>query len=152
MTDVVTEPGTGAPAGCRSDPYSTRHRGPSDTSGNGGLAAGGPEFYMPDLIEAGVPLGGRVVVVSDLHLAAVPTDASRIVADELAELLTGWSGPGAFVIAGDGFEMLAGTADVGAILDAHPQFAAALSAFTAGAGPPVDRPVRQPRRAAGLGR
>ncbi|MGH9098366.1 MAG: hypothetical protein ACRDWB_13195, partial [Acidimicrobiales bacterium] len=130
MTDVVTEPGTGAPGrGAGADPYSTRHRGSSDTSGDGGLPRAAAEFYMPDLIEAGVPLGGRVVVVSDLHLAAIPTDASRIVADELAELLTGWSGPGAFVIAGDGFEMLAAAPDVGAILDAHPQFAAALTAF-----------------------
>jgi len=130
MTDVVTEPGTvatgngagpgsvGTPVGVAGD--SLINGGPPETTG----------FYMPDLVEARVPLGGRVVVVSDLHLAAVPTDASRIVADELAELLDSWTGPGAFVIAGDGFEMLASPPDVEAILDAHPQFAAALSSFT----------------------
>ena len=131
MTDVVAEPGSVATGnGAGSDTYSTRHRVPSDTSDNGGPPAVAGEFYMPDLVEVGVPLGGRVVVVSDLHLAAVPTDASRIVADELAELLHGWTGPGVFVIAGDGFEMLASSPDVGGILDAHPQLAAALSAFT----------------------
>ncbi|HEX3461087.1 MAG TPA: phosphatidylglycerol lysyltransferase domain-containing protein [Acidimicrobiales bacterium] len=128
MTDVVTEPGSPVVNGAA--PYATRHRVPSDTPGSGGPADIASHFYMPDLVEALIPLGGRVVVVSDLHLAAVPTDASRIVADELAELLGGWEGPGAFVIAGDGFEMLAGPPDVGAILDSHPQFTAALAAFT----------------------
>jgi lysylphosphatidylglycerol synthetase-like protein (DUF2156 family) len=128
MTEVVIEPR--GPAVNGADSYSTRHRVPSDTLGSGGPPETATQFYMPDLVEAGVPLGGRVVVVSDLHLAGIPTDASRIVADELAELLGGWEGPGAFVIAGDGFEMLAGPPDVGAILDSHPQFAAALVAFT----------------------
>ncbi|HEX3839874.1 MAG TPA: phosphatidylglycerol lysyltransferase domain-containing protein [Acidimicrobiales bacterium] len=128
MTDVVTEPGSPAVNGA--DRYSTRHRVPSDGLGDGGSPGIATQFYMPDLVEALVPLGGRAMVVSDLHLAAIPTDASRIVADELAELLGGWEGPGAFVIAGDGFEMLAGPPDVGAILDSHPQFAAALAAFT----------------------
>ncbi|HWE71494.1 MAG TPA: phosphatidylglycerol lysyltransferase domain-containing protein, partial [Acidimicrobiales bacterium] len=127
MTDVVIEPGSPAVNGA--DRYSTRHRVPSDTGGDGGSPGIAPQFYMPDLVETLVPRGGRVVVVSDLHLAAIPTDASRIVADELAELLGGWEGSGAFVIAGDGFEMLAGSPDVGAILDSHPQFAAALGAF-----------------------
>jgi lysylphosphatidylglycerol synthetase-like protein (DUF2156 family)/UDP-2,3-diacylglucosamine pyrophosphatase LpxH len=130
MTDVVTGPGTiGTGNGAGTDTYSTRHRVPSDTSVNGGPSEVAGEFYMPDLIEAEIPLGGRVVVVSDLHLAAVPTEASRLVADELGELLSGWAGPGAFVIAGDGFEMLAAAPDIGAILDAHPQFADALSEF-----------------------
>ena len=128
MTDVVIEPGTPpAPNGAHPDTLGPPVDGTPTT--NGAPREVASEFYMPDLIEAEVPLGGRVVVVSDLHLAPIPTDASRIVADELAELLGGWSGPGAFVIAGDGFEMLAGSPDIGAILDSHPQFADALSAF-----------------------
>jgi hypothetical protein len=59
-------------------------------------------------IEVELPPGSRTVVVSDLHLPAVATDTSRAVAVELAAILTRWTGPGAFVIAGDGFEMLAG--------------------------------------------
>jgi hypothetical protein len=73
MTEVVTEPGSIATGnGGGADTYSTRHRVPSDTSVNGAPPEVATEFYMPDLVEAGIPLGGRVVVVSDLHLAAVP--------------------------------------------------------------------------------
>ena len=86
-------------------------------------------FQITEEIEVELPLGSRTVVVSDLHLPAVATDTSRAVATELADILTGWTGPGAFVIAGDGFEMLAGPPDVEKILDAHPEFAEAAAAF-----------------------
>ena len=61
------------------------------------------------------------MLVSDLHLPVVATDKSTTVADEIAGC-SAMAGPGAFVIAGDGFEMLAGPPDLGRILDAHPQF------------------------------
>jgi lysylphosphatidylglycerol synthetase-like protein (DUF2156 family)/UDP-2,3-diacylglucosamine pyrophosphatase LpxH len=51
------------------------------------------------------------------------------VADELTGLLDRWVGPGVFVIAGDGFELLAGPPDLRRVLDAHPGFARALSTF-----------------------
>ena len=51
------------------------------------------------------------------------------------------SGPGAFVIAGDGFEMLAGPPDLGRILDAHPQFTEAVAGFAGGDRPPGGRPA-----------
>ncbi len=89
-------------------------------------------FCIPEEVELTLPLGSRTVVVSDLHLPTVATDISTAVADELAELVAGIDGPGAFIIAGDGFEMLAGPPDVDLILDAHPQFTAAVAAFAAG--------------------
>jgi hypothetical protein len=88
-------------------------------------------FQITEEIEVELPPGSRTVVVSDLHLPAVATDTSRAVAFELAAILTGWTGPRAFVIAGDGFEMLAGPPDVEKILNAHPEFAEAAAAFAA---------------------
>jgi UDP-2,3-diacylglucosamine pyrophosphatase LpxH len=88
-------------------------------------------FFVPDLIQLGVPRGSRVVVVSDLHLAPAASDVSTRAADELAELLNGFHEPGMLVIAGDGFEMLAAAPDVAAILDSHPQFTGAVKRFAA---------------------
>jgi lysylphosphatidylglycerol synthetase-like protein (DUF2156 family)/UDP-2,3-diacylglucosamine pyrophosphatase LpxH len=95
----------------------------------------GPEaFFVPDLIRLDVARDGRVVVVSDLHLAPVATEVSTHAADELAEMLGAFSEPGMLVIAGDGFEMLAAAPDVAGILDSHPQFAGAVKSFSAGRG------------------
>jgi lysylphosphatidylglycerol synthetase-like protein (DUF2156 family)/UDP-2,3-diacylglucosamine pyrophosphatase LpxH len=87
----------------------------------------------PDLIEVAVPRGGRVVVVSDLHLSSPVTDASRNCTSELIGVLDRWEGPGVLVIAGDGFELLAGpNPNIHLVLDAHAEFAAAVKAFPAG--------------------
>ena len=91
-------------------------------------------FFIPDLIQLDVARDGRVVVVSDLHLAPVATEVSTHAADELAEMLDAFSEPGMLVIAGDGFEMLAAAPDVAGILDSHPQFAGAVKRFSAGRG------------------
>jgi lysylphosphatidylglycerol synthetase-like protein (DUF2156 family)/UDP-2,3-diacylglucosamine pyrophosphatase LpxH len=88
-------------------------------------------FFVPDLIQLEVGRGGRVVVVSDLHLTPVASEVSTQAAEELAELLDGFGEPGMLVIAGDGFEMLAAAPDVTAILDAHPQFTNAVQRFAA---------------------
>jgi lysylphosphatidylglycerol synthetase-like protein (DUF2156 family)/UDP-2,3-diacylglucosamine pyrophosphatase LpxH len=87
--------------------------------------------YVPDLIQLEVGQGSRVVVVSDLHLPPVATDVSTRAAGELAQLLDGFREPGILVIAGDGFELLAAAPDVAGILDAHPQFTAAVKRFAA---------------------
>jgi lysylphosphatidylglycerol synthetase-like protein (DUF2156 family) len=88
-----------------------------------------PAFLIAEEIEIELDAGSRTVVVSDLHMPVVATSTSTAVADELARLLAGFDGPGVFVIAGDGFEMLAGPPEVGRILDAHPQFTDAVAAF-----------------------
>ena len=84
---------------------------------------------IPERIELELPEGARAVVVSDLHLPVAATPQSTAVADELARLLGEWTGPGVFIIAGDGFEMLAGPPEVDRILDAHPQFTEAVARF-----------------------
>ena len=94
-----------------------------------GLAAAG--FFVADLLRLDVRRGDRVLVVSDLHLAPVPSDTSTQAAEELSELLNGFHQPGMLVIAGDGFEMLAAAPDVAAILDSHPQFTDAVRRFAA---------------------
>src|SRR5215469_2073541 len=88
-------------------------------------------FFVPDLIRLEVDRGDRVVVVSDLHLPPAATDVSARAADELAELLDGFREPGMLVLAGDAFELLAAAPDVAAIMDAHPQFTAAVRRFAA---------------------
>jgi lysylphosphatidylglycerol synthetase-like protein (DUF2156 family)/UDP-2,3-diacylglucosamine pyrophosphatase LpxH len=93
-----------------------------------------PKFNCNAHMEVELPKGSRAMLVSDLHLPVVATDNSTAVANDIARVLHEWSGPGVFVIAGDGFEMLAGPPDVGRILDAHPQFTAAVAEFAAGDG------------------
>lgn len=88
-----------------------------------------PSFLIDDEVELELPKGSRIVVVSDLHLPAVATSTSTAVAEELASVLDASEGPTAFVIAGDGFEMLAGPPEAGKILDAHPQFTEAVHRF-----------------------
>jgi lysylphosphatidylglycerol synthetase-like protein (DUF2156 family)/UDP-2,3-diacylglucosamine pyrophosphatase LpxH len=70
------------------------------------------------------------VVVSDLHLSDPVTDAARNCTSELTSVLDRWDGPGILVIAGDGFELLAGpNPNIHRVLDAHAEFAAKVKAF-----------------------
>ncbi|CAN5688576.1 hypothetical protein BH10ACT3_BH10ACT3_02030 [soil metagenome] len=88
---------------------------------------------IADLVSISLPRGGRVVVVSDLHLAGTATPASSRATDELIEVLRTWTGPGAFVIAGDGFEQLhEPVATIDEILDAHRRWTEAVAAFARG--------------------
>jgi lysyl-tRNA synthetase len=86
---------------------------------------------VPDQVEIQVARGDTVVVVSDLHLGATMTDAAAACTTALIDRVTGWTGGGAVVIAGDGFEMLAGTdattpPDIVPVLDTHAELCAAL--------------------------
>jgi lysylphosphatidylglycerol synthetase-like protein (DUF2156 family)/UDP-2,3-diacylglucosamine pyrophosphatase LpxH len=89
-----------------------------------------------DHLDVDVPLGGRALVVSDLHLPAQPTAASRQAVRELGQALEGWAGPGVLVLLGDVLELLLGNdaADPAPALDAHPGFIAALTLFAAEPG------------------
>jgi lysylphosphatidylglycerol synthetase-like protein (DUF2156 family)/UDP-2,3-diacylglucosamine pyrophosphatase LpxH len=85
---------------------------------------------VPDLVTLDVPKGGRVVVISDQHLSDPVTDAGRATTAELMRVLAGWDGPGVLVIAGDGFELLAGVnPNIHRVLDAHAEWAAAIKTF-----------------------
>jgi lysylphosphatidylglycerol synthetase-like protein (DUF2156 family)/UDP-2,3-diacylglucosamine pyrophosphatase LpxH len=92
-----------------------------------------PVSLIAEEVELELPSGSRTVIVSDLHLPTVATPTSTEVAEELAGILSAMTGPAAFVIAGDGFEMLAGPPDVDKILDAHPRFTEAVAGFASGA-------------------
>ncbi len=100
--------------------------------GTGEGTGTGPSFHIDDEVELSLPTGSRVLVFSDLHLPAAATTISTAVADEIAERLASCEGPAGLVIAGDGFEMLAGPPDVDMILDAHPQFTEAVARFASG--------------------
>jgi len=77
---------------------------------------------VPDLLQVGVPVGWRVLVVSDLHFGRAATPTSTATANHLAEELDAWAGPGIVVFAGDVFELLGDqTTDPGRALDAHPR-------------------------------
>lgn len=85
---------------------------------------------VPDLVEIQIARGARAVVVSDLHLSATMTDAATACTTSLGEVLAGWEGGGAVIIAGDGFELLAGEdPQIEPILDTHAEFCQALSAW-----------------------
>jgi lysylphosphatidylglycerol synthetase-like protein (DUF2156 family)/UDP-2,3-diacylglucosamine pyrophosphatase LpxH len=108
-------------------------------AGDRGLAPGAEsQRHAPhleevvDQVDVVVPRGGRAVVVSDIHLTGTVTSASAGACSAMIEVLTSWTEPGAFVIAGDGFEQLHDpVAPIEAILDAHGEWAAAVKAFAA---------------------
>ncbi len=96
----------------------------------GGDEAAPARPLVEDLVSIAVPLGGRVLVTSDLHLGQHATDDSDVVATELARRLDQWTGPGVVVLNGDCFELLAEShLDPGRALLAHPRLAAALQSF-----------------------
>jgi len=90
---------------------------------------------VPDVLEIDVPAGGRVVVVSDLHLGAEATPASAAAATELSQTIEAWVGPGVLVFAGDFIELWAtDTNSVERALAAHARLAAEVAVFAGGAG------------------
>lgn len=93
------------------------------------------EPALSNPLEMAVPVGGRVMVVSDLLLGPQPTPAGIQATRELAAALEGWDGPGLVVVAGNLFDLLVpGTGGLEAILDAHPTLVGALVRFSAPAG------------------
>jgi len=79
-----------------------------------------------------VPLGRRVMVVSDLLLTPDATPSSLAVTGELAQALDTWDGPGILIIAGNLFDLTGDhdpIATAGRAIDAHPALARALIRF-----------------------
>src|SRR3954466_6058444 len=90
---------------------------------------------VPDTVDADVPTGARVMVVSDLYLAREPAIASLTASAELAQTGASWTGPGLVVLAGDCFDLLDDAdADPRPALATHALLAAALRAFAGGEG------------------
>jgi lysylphosphatidylglycerol synthetase-like protein (DUF2156 family) len=95
----------------------------------------------PGPILVDVPVGGRVLLVSDLHLAPEPTPGHLLVVAELAQAIESWNGPGVVVFNGNTFLVAAmkpgtmvapGTCE--AALAAYARLVAAVKAFAAGPG------------------
>src|SRR5205085_3112882 len=88
---------------------------------------------VPDRLDIHVPVGGRVLVASDLHLARAATTASTLAATELAQTVESWTGPGVVILAGDCFELLEGPdTDPRGALQTHHRLATALHTFAGG--------------------
>jgi len=88
---------------------------------------------VPDVVALGVPVGGRVIVMSDLHMGQKATTASEGATAELARAVEGLEGPGVVVLAGDCWELLGEPhTDPARGLAAHPRLAGALKRFAEG--------------------
>ncbi|HZM56787.1 MAG TPA: phosphatidylglycerol lysyltransferase domain-containing protein [Acidimicrobiales bacterium] len=79
-----------------------------------------------------VPLGRRVMVVSDLLLTPRATPTTSAVTAELARALDTWDGPGILIIAGNLFDLTGvdtPVAESRRAIEAHPALAQALARF-----------------------
>ncbi|HEX9531035.1 MAG TPA: hypothetical protein VF954_07845, partial [Acidimicrobiales bacterium] len=114
----------------------TRAAGPADARAAdpaedpaGGIVAG----LVADLVAVEVPVGGRVMVVSDLRLGRDATPASAAAVAGLAQAIDAWDGPGVLVFAGGLFDLLTGgplhPGAAAAALAAHPKLAGAVTGF-----------------------
>ncbi|MHB1911516.1 MAG: hypothetical protein ACYCTI_05615, partial [Acidimicrobiales bacterium] len=93
-----------------------------------------PAEQPPGLLPVPVPVGGRVLVVSDLLLRPHPSPAALGATRHLATVLDAWDGPGAVVVAGNLLDLSGpgpgpGAADVAAALDGHGELVRAMAAF-----------------------
>ena len=93
-----------------------------------------PAAFTPDPggTRVDVPVGRRIMVVSDLLLTPTATPSSKALTGELAQALDTWDGPGILIIAGNLFD-LTGCGDplgtAGRAIDAHPSLARAFLRF-----------------------
>jgi lysylphosphatidylglycerol synthetase-like protein (DUF2156 family) len=112
---VTTQPPSGA------SPHAATHQGPTP-----------PFSPEPGTARVDVPLGRRVMVVSDLLLTPEATPSTTAATAELARALDTWDGPGILVIAGNLFDLTACTAPLDHAtrsMAAHPVLRDALSRF-----------------------
>lgn len=86
---------------------------------------------IPDLLSLEVPVGGRVMVVADLHLTREPGPAETVAAVEVSAAVEAATGPGVLVFAGNLFDS---GVDPKAALGAHARLVDAVGAYAAGAG------------------
>ena len=99
---------------------------------------------IPDLLPVHVPVGGRVVIMADLHLTGEPSPGQLAATGELAAAVEAATGPGVLVIAGNLFDS---GVEPKAALAAHFRLVADIAAYAKGPGRrvvvlPGDRDVR----------
>jgi lysylphosphatidylglycerol synthetase-like protein (DUF2156 family) len=90
------------------------------------VAALAAERDIPDLLELRVPIGGRAVIMADLHLVADPTPGQLEATSQLASAVDAATGPGVLVVAGNLFDS---GVEPGAALISHPRLVQAMAAF-----------------------
>jgi lysylphosphatidylglycerol synthetase-like protein (DUF2156 family) len=113
---------------------------------------------VPDLLEVDVAVGGRAMVVANLHLRGDPTPGQLAAAGELSDAIAAATGPGVLVVAGNLLDSPTGgpAPDAfAAALAAHPRLCQAISAYAAGDGRrvvilPGDRDARLAAGAGGV--
>ena len=124
-----------------SAPESAATASGGETGGGGPASAFRTDPATPVVVD--VPIGRRVMVVSDLLLTATATASSTTVSTELARALEAWEGPGLLVIAGNLFD-LSGTdtpmAEAERSMAAHPRLREAFRGFL---NSPERRVIRQ---------
>ncbi|HXA34077.1 MAG TPA: phosphatidylglycerol lysyltransferase domain-containing protein [Acidimicrobiales bacterium] len=96
------------------------------------LSEPGPEAPSEVDTVIDVPIGRRVMVVSDLLLTGEATPSTLVLTSELARTLDAWNGPGILIIAGNLFDLTGKgptQEEAQAAMRAHPQLRAALARF-----------------------
>ena len=89
-------------------------------------------MQLPDTLEVLVPVGGRVLVASDLLLGDEPAAAAVAATDELATVLEVWDGPGVVVVAGNFLDRVRpDPPPLTQVLAAHGRLARAMAAWSA---------------------
>jgi lysylphosphatidylglycerol synthetase-like protein (DUF2156 family) len=89
----------------------------------------------PGVVQVTVPLGERVMVVSDLLLPPTSTPSSRALAADVAVTLDRWQGPGTVIVSGNLLARPPGGAGLdathaGDAIASHPVLAEAIRSFT----------------------
>jgi lysylphosphatidylglycerol synthetase-like protein (DUF2156 family) len=137
-----TTPPTGTTSPTGTGPHATGPSGPGSPVASASVRPGGDGE-----LELAVPVGGRVMVVADLHLGADPSVGDVAAAAEIVGAVEAWSGPGVVVLAGNTVVPAGPTGKRGAgapapgaegaaaaVLAAHPRFVTALRSFADGGG------------------
>ncbi len=91
------------------------------------VPAGQSRPRIPDIVDVDVAAGTMVLITSDLHFAAERTEASAWAETHVSQRLEDLEGPGVLILAGDVFELWAGTdPDAAKAMESHPRFAQAV--------------------------
>ena len=86
---------------------------------------------IPDLLTVEVPVGGRVMVVSDLRLTREGGPAGSVAVSEVASAVEAATGPGVLVFAGNLFDS---GVDPRVALSAHPRLVGDVASYARGPG------------------
>jgi UDP-2,3-diacylglucosamine pyrophosphatase LpxH len=88
------------------------------------------QLDIPDTVTIEVRAGTTVLITSDLHFAKNRTEASAWAEQEVASALEAVEGPAVYIMAGDVFELWAGTDPTAEeAMASHPRFEAAVKDF-----------------------